>query len=293
MIKWPNDIVCGGKKVCGILVEAGGIEGAAGVADDVADAAATAIAGTSGGASSGAGDSRAGGRSHLSEAGGGAIASTSAGGACFRYVIVGIGVNVNLDADDMPPELAESATSLKLACGRTADLDVGRLAEGILSAFSEDYRAFAGRGEGGGSVCAGADCGGSSGCAGVTGREDSSGSAVGAGSGGSADGEHGMSSAGGASGSCSAGRGRGTHGMSSASGSGGADFSEGSPLRAYYMARCVNIGRALTVVRPDGSFDATGVGISPEGHLIVELAGGERRELVSGEVSVRGICGYV
>jgi biotin-(acetyl-CoA carboxylase) ligase len=264
MIKWPNDIVCGGKKVCGILVEAGGIESAAGVAD----AAATAIAGAGSGAGGGAGDSRAGGRSHLSETGGGAIASTGAGGACFRYVIVGIGVNVNLDAGDMPPELAESATSLKLACGRTADLDVGRLAEGILGAFSEDYRAFVGRGEGNG-----AGCDGGSDFAGATGREDSSG---------------------GASGSASAGSVRGTRGMSSAPfACAGAGFSEGSPLRAYYMARCVNIGRALTVVRPDGSFDATGAGISPEGHLIVELAGGERRELVSGEVSVRGICGYV
>ncbi|OPX60270.1 MAG: putative biotin ligase [Methanobacterium sp. PtaB.Bin024] len=58
-IKWPNDILIGGKKVCGILTEA----------------------------------------------------STNPEG--LEYVVVGIGIDLNVDVDSFPPELREGATSLK------------------------------------------------------------------------------------------------------------------------------------------------------------------------------------
>lgn len=62
-IKWPNDIVVGNKKVCGILTEmAAAMEG-------------------------------------------------------IEYVVLGIGINVNMDA--FPEELAQKATSLKLEYGKT------------------------------------------------------------------------------------------------------------------------------------------------------------------------------
>jgi BirA family biotin operon repressor/biotin-[acetyl-CoA-carboxylase] ligase len=66
-IKWPNDILVGGRKVCGILIET---------------------------------DARTLARNHVA------------------YAIVGIGINVNLDAARFP-EIEPTATSLSLALGRT------------------------------------------------------------------------------------------------------------------------------------------------------------------------------
>ena len=63
MIKWPNDAVLNGKKICGILTEM----------------------------------------------------STEV--ECIRYVIPGIGINVNID--DFPEEIRATATSLKLEAGRS------------------------------------------------------------------------------------------------------------------------------------------------------------------------------
>lgn len=62
-IKWPNDILCGGRKVVGILAE------------------------------------------------------LSAEGATVRHAMLGIGINVNLDAADLPDSLRATATSLKLEAG--------------------------------------------------------------------------------------------------------------------------------------------------------------------------------
>ncbi|MFQ9701578.1 MAG: biotin--[acetyl-CoA-carboxylase] ligase [Enterocloster clostridioformis] len=63
MIKWPNDAVLNGKKICGILTEM----------------------------------------------------STEV--ECIRYVIPGIGINVNMDG--FPEEIKATATSLKLEAGRS------------------------------------------------------------------------------------------------------------------------------------------------------------------------------
>lgn len=66
-IKWPNDLLIGGKKISGILLE------------------------------SSAEDER------------------------IRHVIMGIGISVNMTEEDYPPELAETATSLRIASGDTVD----------------------------------------------------------------------------------------------------------------------------------------------------------------------------
>jgi BirA family biotin operon repressor/biotin-[acetyl-CoA-carboxylase] ligase len=65
-LKWPNDVLIGGRKVCGILAE---MEGAAG----------------------------------------------------SQTVILGIGVNVNADGNDFPPELRDKASSLLLEGGTPVD----------------------------------------------------------------------------------------------------------------------------------------------------------------------------
>ncbi|TYP77728.1 biotin--[acetyl-CoA-carboxylase] ligase [Paenibacillus methanolicus] len=66
-IKWPNDLLIGGKKISGILLE------------------------------SSAEDER------------------------IRHVIMGIGISVNLTEEDYPADLAEIATSLRIASGETVD----------------------------------------------------------------------------------------------------------------------------------------------------------------------------
>ena len=70
-IKWPNDILIGGKKVAGILTE------------------------------------------------------LSAEVDRVKHIILGIGVDVNLDADEFPPELRKIATSLKIESGEAISRGTG------------------------------------------------------------------------------------------------------------------------------------------------------------------------
>jgi BirA family biotin operon repressor/biotin-[acetyl-CoA-carboxylase] ligase len=82
-IKWPNDILIGGRKVAGVLTE------------------------------------------------------LSAELDHIKYVILGIGVDVNLSAGDFPPELRKWATSLKIESGRTQRR--AELAAAIFSELDKDY----------------------------------------------------------------------------------------------------------------------------------------------------------
>ncbi len=93
MIKWPNDVLCHDRKVCGVLTEL------AAELDRV------------------------------------------------RYIIVGIGINVNHDPKDFPEDLRRKATSLKIATGTA----VGRveLLRAVLKRFEHHYRRFLKDGLGG------------------------------------------------------------------------------------------------------------------------------------------------
>lgn len=82
-IKWPNDVLIGGKKVAGILTE------------------------------------------------------LSAELDKVRHVILGIGVDVNLGAGELPAELKKTATSLKIESGET--LSRAELAVAVLRELDEDY----------------------------------------------------------------------------------------------------------------------------------------------------------
>src|ERR1039457_2042926 len=82
-IKWPNDLLIGGKKVVGILTE------------------------------------------------------MSAEVDRVRHVILGIGVDVNQDADEFPVELRKIATSLKIEAG--AEISRAELATEILRELDADY----------------------------------------------------------------------------------------------------------------------------------------------------------
>ena len=82
-IKWPNDILIGGKKVAGILTE------------------------------------------------------LSAELDKIRCVVLGIGIDVNLDAGELPAELKKTATSLKIETGEAVSR--AELAAAILRELDEDY----------------------------------------------------------------------------------------------------------------------------------------------------------
>jgi len=88
-IKWPNDILVGGRKVAGILTEL---------------------------------------NAELDH---------------IKYIVLGIGVNVNLNTADFPAELRKLATSLKIETGR--HVNRAELAAAILSELDADYARIAHR----------------------------------------------------------------------------------------------------------------------------------------------------
>jgi BirA family transcriptional regulator, biotin operon repressor / biotin---[acetyl-CoA-carboxylase] ligase len=83
-IKWPNDILAGGRKLAGILTE---------TSTDIGE---------------------------------------------VRHVILGLGVDVNLEPDDYPAELRHCATSLRIECG--ASVDRADLAAAVLRELDIVYR---------------------------------------------------------------------------------------------------------------------------------------------------------
>lgn len=85
-IKWPNDLLIEGRKVCGILLE------------------------------SSAEDER------------------------LQHVVAGIGISVNLQPDDYPPELAVKATSLAIAAGQ--EVDRGDVLAAVLLELEQLYELY-------------------------------------------------------------------------------------------------------------------------------------------------------
>jgi len=85
-IKWPNDIVINGKKICGILTEMS---------------------------------------SELN---------------MINYVVMGIGINVNLDKKDFSKEILDKGTSLKIEAGK--EINRKKLLSTVLNKFEELYTPF-------------------------------------------------------------------------------------------------------------------------------------------------------
>ena len=63
-------------------------------------------------------------------------------------------------------------------------------------------------------------------------------------------------------------------------------------LMAEYNQNLVNMGREVRVLAPEGEYTGISRGINEKGELLVETEEG-LRTVISGEVSVRGIYGYV
>lgn len=66
-----------------------------------------------------------------------------------------------------------------------------------------------------------------------------------------------------------------------------------SLLRDEYNSELVNCGREVKVLAAAGSYTGVSRGINSQGELLVEIPDGTVRSVVSGEVSVRGVYGYV
>lgn len=66
-----------------------------------------------------------------------------------------------------------------------------------------------------------------------------------------------------------------------------------SGLMEEYNRCLVNLGNEVCVLAPSGEFRGISEGINQNGGLIVRLEDGTRSEVISGEVSVRGVYGYV
>lgn len=64
-------------------------------------------------------------------------------------------------------------------------------------------------------------------------------------------------------------------------------------LKADYEQRLVNIGRAVKVCYGKESLEGVAEGIDTEGHLLLRGKDGVQSQIEAGEVSVRGIYGYV
>ena len=63
-------------------------------------------------------------------------------------------------------------------------------------------------------------------------------------------------------------------------------------LMDRYRERCVTLNREVLVISRDGEMAGRAVDVTADGKLVVEKADGQRVELFSGEVSVRGMLGY-
>lgn len=66
-----------------------------------------------------------------------------------------------------------------------------------------------------------------------------------------------------------------------------------SGLLDEYNSMLVNINREIMIIENNKEWHAKAMGINDRGALIVETSDGTRKEIISGEVSVRGIYGYV
>ena len=64
-------------------------------------------------------------------------------------------------------------------------------------------------------------------------------------------------------------------------------------LMADYRSRCMTLGKKISIVRGDAVEHATALDLDEDGGLIVQFADGRVQTVRSGEVSVRGMYGYV
>ena len=71
------------------------------------------------------------------------------------------------------------------------------------------------------------------------------------------------------------------------------DLLQRETIMARYRKDCITLGQAILVIRSATARPGTAIGIDEEGALLVRYESGETEAVSSGEVSVRGLYGYV
>ena len=66
-----------------------------------------------------------------------------------------------------------------------------------------------------------------------------------------------------------------------------------SVLKARYNSLLVNKDEKVRVLEPRNEYEACALGINDAGELIVRMQDGQEKAVYAGEVSVRGVYGYV
>ncbi len=66
-----------------------------------------------------------------------------------------------------------------------------------------------------------------------------------------------------------------------------------SLLQEEYQQRLINLEKEVAVEEPEGTFTGVAIGINENGELLVRGADGKVKNIFAGEVSVRGVYGYV
>ena len=70
-------------------------------------------------------------------------------------------------------------------------------------------------------------------------------------------------------------------------------LSEKAQLMERYQTDCITVGKQIVVIRGDEKRYGTAICVEEDGALLVEFADGVRQSVNSGEVSVRGMYGYI
>ena len=70
-------------------------------------------------------------------------------------------------------------------------------------------------------------------------------------------------------------------------------FTEKEALMDAFRGRCVTIGQEISILRGDQISHAKALGVDDDGGLEVVLDNGEKTTVTSGEVSIRGMYGYL
>lgn len=70
-------------------------------------------------------------------------------------------------------------------------------------------------------------------------------------------------------------------------------FSEKAWIMDVYKANCITLGKEIQVLRHDSALPGIAVDLDADGGLLVQYPDGTRETVSSGEVSVRGMYGYI
>ena len=71
------------------------------------------------------------------------------------------------------------------------------------------------------------------------------------------------------------------------------DITQKEETMRRYKADCLTLGQQVTVLRGDETYSGKAIDLDTDGGLVVELTDGRRNTVSSGEVSIRGMYGYI